>query len=176
MRQETKSAWFQSPESLLPTLLKAPLQMFHVAVWFLVIAQEPFAFFMTQQLILTGRTSPDKTQICKFLQLIKSALWPLLAGSNIPVPSQTTGKFLYQSLLTYNNHMRENNTNFYPLLQTLTDQSCPRWDQVNKCSCQSSGPTASLPRSSVRMRWGKKSGQSSSDLPGDRLYPFPQPR
>lgn len=57
---------------------------------------------MSQQLVLTERTSPDKTWICKFLHLTKSALWPLLAGSNTPVQSRTTGKFPYQSLLTYN--------------------------------------------------------------------------
>lgn len=54
--------------------------MFDVAVWFLV--KEPFAFFMSQQPVLNERTSPDKSHIYKFWQLIKSALWPLLAGSN----------------------------------------------------------------------------------------------
>lgn len=68
--------------------------------WVPPFSKPPLRCFISQQLALTERSSPDKTQTSTFLQLINSALWTLSAGSNTPGQPCTTGKSPYPPLLT----------------------------------------------------------------------------
>lgn len=64
-QQETTPAWPQSPGPPSPSTVKGPVWLFHATAWFLLVAEEPFAFFMSQQ---QETTSPDTTWSWNSLQ------------------------------------------------------------------------------------------------------------
>lgn len=59
---------FSAPALLLPGLLQGPLWVFHATAWFLLVAEEPFAFFMSQHRVPAETTSPDTTRSWNSLQ------------------------------------------------------------------------------------------------------------